>query len=266
MTDNDIFEEVSKSFIDPKTLDLLRAGLADPNEIETVKRALRYGSSSMRQPLLRDTVYRIFDRLLNTVRDDETTRQLVRKDLRKLQKNTQEDRQMSKDINAANVDAAIKHDCAKHVVSEQWGRGQCIPGEHTLLDDGTVTHYDVMFEHGIECNVAVANLTILESMMHGHAPKKKKPMEEEAVTPEGGEDSSKASKKGKFEMPMQTLKAIMEKRKSESTKPKTPEEKKLAALAPPHDEITHGDVVTGRTGKSLKEFVVDLAKKIADKE
>jgi hypothetical protein len=48
--------------------------------------------------------------------------------------------------------------------------------------------------------------------------KKKKAMEEEAVTPEGGEDSSKASKKGKPEMPLERLKAIMEKKKSEAYK------------------------------------------------
>jgi ribonucleotide reductase beta subunit family protein with ferritin-like domain len=43
-------------------------------------------------------------------------------------------------------------------------------------------------------------------------------MEEEAVTPEGGEDTSKASKKGKLEMPLERLKAIMEKKKSEAYK------------------------------------------------
>ena len=124
---------------------------------------------------------------------------------------------MSEDLNTTNVEKAVKHDCAKHVVHEQWGKGQCIPGEHTLLDDGTVTHYDVMFDHGIEQNVAVEDLTVVVSESHMHA-KKKKAMEEEAVTPEGGEDSSKASKKGKPEMPLEKLKAIMEKKKSEAYK------------------------------------------------
>ena len=216
MKDKDIFEAVKQRFTDPKTMDLLRAGLADPEEMEDVKRAIRYGEASMKNPLLRDKLYKIFDRLLNVVKDDSMTRQMVKQDLRQLQKQSG-DSDMSEDLNTANVEKAVKHDCAKHVVHEQWGKGQCIPGEHTLLDDGTVTHYDVMFEHGIEQNVAVEDLTVVVSESHMHA-KKKKAMEEEAVTPEGGEDSSKASKKGKPEMPLEKLKAIMEKKKSEAYK------------------------------------------------
>jgi len=216
MKDKDIFEAVKQRFTDPKTMDLLRAGLADPEEMEDVKRAIRYGEASMKNPLLRDKLYKIFDRLLNVVKDDSMTRQMVKQDLRQLQKQSG-DSDMSEDLNTANVEKAVKHDCAKHVVHEQWGKGQCIPGEHTLLDDGTVTHYDVMFDHGIEQNVAVEDLTVVVSESHMHA-KKKKAMEEEAVTPEGGEDSSKASKKGKPEMPLEKLKAIMEKKKSEAYK------------------------------------------------
>lgn len=216
MTDKEVFEAVQQRFTDPKIMDLLRAGLVDKDEMEDAKRALRYGDAVMRNPILRDKLYKIFDRLLNVVKDDSTTRQMVKQDLRQLQK-TQGDEAMSENLDTANVEKAVKHDCAKHVVHEQWGKGQCIPGEHTLLDDGTVTHYDVMFEHGIEQNVAVEDLTVVVSESHMHA-KKKKAMEEEAVAPEGGADSSKASKKGKPEMPMERLKAIMEKKKSEAYK------------------------------------------------
>ena len=330
MKDIEIFEAVKQRFTDPKTMDLLRAGLADPEEMEDVKRAIRYGEASMKNPALRDKLYKIFDRLLNVVKDDSTTRQMVKQDLRKLQKG---DSDMSEDLNTANVEKAVKHDCAKHVVHEQWGKGQCIPGEHTLLDDGTVTHYDVMFDHGIEQNVAVEDLTVVVSESHMHA-KKKKAMEEEAVTPEGGEDSSKASKKGKPEMPLEKLKAIMEKKKSEAYKamlrsqgkmeeeteldekkltsaemkkreevakaierdqpgmpmgkkmaiatatakkvaeakahtvPKTAKEKDLAALAAPHDKITHADVMVGRgvsKKKTMKEFVEKLTESLSPK-
>ena len=52
-----------------------------------------------------------------------------------------------------------------------------VSGQHTLVEqeDGTaiVTHYDVMFEHGIEENVAVEDLTILREKSHLHASKKK---------------------------------------------------------------------------------------------
>jgi len=217
MTDKEIFEAVKQRFTDPKVMDLLRAGLADKDEMEDVKRAIRYGDAAMRNPILRDKLYKIFDRLLNVVKDDSTTRQMVKQDLRKLQKG---DSAMSEDLNTANVEKAVMHDCAKHVVHEEWGKGQCIPGEHTLLDDGTVTHYDVMFEHGVEQNVAVEDLTVIMSESHMHA-KRKKMMEAEEmapVTPEGGADSSKASKKGKLEMPLERLKAIMEKKKSEAYK------------------------------------------------
>lgn len=82
-----------------------------------------------------------------------------------------------KDLDAKSAGKALKHDCASHVTSEQWGYGECIPGQHTLVEqeDGTaiVTHYDVMFEHGIEENVAVEDLTILREKSHLHASKKK---------------------------------------------------------------------------------------------
>jgi hypothetical protein len=37
MKDTEIFEAVKQRFTDPKTMDLLRAGLADPGEMEDVK-------------------------------------------------------------------------------------------------------------------------------------------------------------------------------------------------------------------------------------
>ena len=170
-----------------------------------------------------------------------------------------------------------------------------------LLDDGTVTHYDVMFNHGIEQGVPVADLTVTVSESHMHAKKKKPSMMETAagdtlkgegsappkiadITPQqgGGEDSSKASKKGKPEMPLERLKGIMEKKKSEAykamlrsqgkmeeeagTAPKTDKEKSLAKLAPPHDKITHADVMVGRgvpKKKTMKEFVEQLVESLS---
>ena len=62
-----------------------------------------------------------------------------------------------------------KHNCAKKVCSEQWGEGTCVPEHHTLLEDGTVTHYDVVFKHGVERMVPVEELEILVTEMHEHA-------------------------------------------------------------------------------------------------
>ena len=83
----------------------------------------------------------------------------------------------SADMDTKEVDKALTHDCAKHVTSEQWGFGECISGQHTLVEneDGTatVTHYDVMFEHGVEFDVPVEDLDILVSESHKHTAKKK---------------------------------------------------------------------------------------------
>ena len=61
-----------------------------------------------------------------------------------------------------------KHDCASKVKHEQFGIGNCIKGMHDLDENGVVQHYDVFFEHGIEKNVPVTSLQILEGHMHEH--------------------------------------------------------------------------------------------------
>ena len=71
------------------------------------------------------------------------------------------------------VDAMIKHDCAKHVAHEEWGVGSCIPGHHTIVEtaegEGFVSHYDVLFDHGLERDVPVEQLEVLVSESHEHA-------------------------------------------------------------------------------------------------
>ena len=63
---------------------------------------------------------------------------------------------------------AKKHDCASKVKHEQFGIGNPIKGMHDLDENGKVAHYDVFFEHGIEKNVPVSSLEILEGHMHEH--------------------------------------------------------------------------------------------------
>lgn len=83
----------------------------------------------------------------------------------------------SVDLDADSADKALQHDCAKHVVHKEHGEGQCIPGMHTIVEtsegEGYVTHYDVMFDHGIEVDVPVEDLEIVTEMSHGHPRKKK---------------------------------------------------------------------------------------------
>ena len=68
-----------------------------------------------------------------------------------------------------------EHNCAKKVCHEQFGQGTCIFGEHAEPDrNGFVSHYDVMFEHGIERAVPTSEMEILVSESHGgHSGNKK---------------------------------------------------------------------------------------------
>jgi len=78
----------------------------------------------------------------------------------------------------------IYHDCVKSFKHQKFGEGTVLHGEHTLAEDGTVTHYDATFvnENGQEYivrNIPVANMyeTVVEG--HGHPAKKKKMKKEE---------------------------------------------------------------------------------------
>ena len=62
-----------------------------------------------------------------------------------------------------------KHNCAKKVKKED-REYFCLPEQHTMLEDGTVTHYDLVSEKGeVLRNVPVTELEILISEMHEHA-------------------------------------------------------------------------------------------------
>jgi hypothetical protein len=79
--------------------------------------------------------------------------------------------------NAANS----QHLCAKNVVHEEWGNGECIPTMHDEPDEeGNIGWYDVMFEHGLEKGVAINELKVTHSEMH-HNHKKKDKVKEDVV-------------------------------------------------------------------------------------
>lgn len=104
--------------------------------------------------------------------DVDSSDQFLHKRRKMVSKKMKED----KDLDADNALKALKHDCATHVEHAEWGHGQCISGQHTLeeQEDGSaiVTHYDVMFEHGIEKDVAVEEMKVKKSESHLHAAKK----------------------------------------------------------------------------------------------
>ena len=63
----------------------------------------------------------------------------------------------------------VTHDCSQKVEHAEWGVGECVTEMHTLDEQGNITHYDVLFGHGVEQNVPVEVLVTLESAMHEHA-------------------------------------------------------------------------------------------------
>jgi len=72
----------------------------------------------------------------------------------------------------------IYHDCAKSFKHPTYGECTVIPGEHTLFEDGTVTHYNATFtscgQEYIVNNVPINRMTDIVYEGHSHMPMKKK--------------------------------------------------------------------------------------------
>ena len=62
----------------------------------------------------------------------------------------------------------VQHSCATKVEHSEWGKGNCLKEMHTLDEEGNVSHYDVMFEHGLEQDVPVQTLNVLVKEYHEH--------------------------------------------------------------------------------------------------
>jgi len=85
-------------------------------------------------------------------------------------------KEMGEDKSPDGVDAGAvdKHNCATHVYHESWGEGQAITTMHADPDEhGFVEWYDVLFDHGIEKGVPVAEMKVTKEMSHGNHKKKK---------------------------------------------------------------------------------------------
>ena len=99
---------------------------------------------------------------------------------------------MSEKLSVSDNPANREHMCAKQVVHEKWGKGDCIPTMHAeATEDGHVAWYDVMFEHGIETRVAVEDLEITLAESHSHSKKKMKEEAEMIKCEECGEEYEK---------------------------------------------------------------------------
>jgi len=103
-----------------------------------------------------------------------------------------------------NEGDGIYHDCATKFEHKVYGECTVLPGEHTLLEDGTVTHYDATFikegKTRIVRNVAVKNMHNVVSEGHTHASKstRDKKMKESAIAE--GADGKMPSKKHVMDM------------------------------------------------------------------
>ena len=79
--------------------------------------------------------------------------------------------------------ASTLHMCAKNVMHEKYGRGECLFGMHAEPDEnGHVSHYDIMFNHGIEKDMPISECEVLHEREHGdkmHKMKKKPKKDEE---------------------------------------------------------------------------------------
>ena len=76
--------------------------------------------------------------------------------------------------------ASMLHMCAKNVMHEKFGRGECLYGMHAEPDEnGHVSHYDIMFNHGIEKNMPISECEVLYERQHGKHMKKKPKKDEE---------------------------------------------------------------------------------------
>ena len=85
-------------------------------------------------------------------------------------------KEMGEDKSPDGVDAGAvdKHNCATHVYHESWGEGQAITTMHADPNEhGFVEWYDVLFDHGIEKGVPVAEMKVTKEMSHGNHKKKK---------------------------------------------------------------------------------------------
>ena len=70
--------------------------------------------------------------------------------------------------------ASTLHMCAKNVMHEKYGRGECLYGMHADPDEnGYVSHYDIMFNHGIEKDMSIEECNVLHERNHGMKGHKK---------------------------------------------------------------------------------------------
>ena len=101
------------------------------------------------------------------------------------------------------------HDCATYVDHPEFGLGKPVYESHAIPDeDGHVAWYDVEFAHGIEEQVPVEDMQILQTEAHNGNGKKKKPMQDDTVI-NVDNDEEEAPQMDSDEKPMKKKKPPM---------------------------------------------------------
>ena len=85
-------------------------------------------------------------------------------------KGMEDEKEDEKEKDCVDKEDKGSHNCAKKVCHEQFGEGVTIFGEHAEPDEnGFVSHYDVLFNHGVEKMVPVNEMEVIEEKRHpGH--------------------------------------------------------------------------------------------------
>ena len=114
------------------------------------------------------------------------------------------------------------HDCATYVDHPEFGLGKPVYESHAIPDeDGHVAWYDVEFAHGIEEQVPVEDMQILQTEAHngnGKKPmKKKEPMQDDTVI-NVDNDEEEAPQMDSDEKPMKKKKPPMPPKKDNGEK------------------------------------------------
>ena len=148
------------------------------------------------------------------------------------------------------------HICAKLVgyKKEEW---ETIPEMHTMLEDGTVTHYDILREGTILHNVPVEELEILESQMHEHSDNEEKNAE---VLGEGY-DNTKGNRHGDGPEGTAKRKAALEKKRGMKLDDH-PQFKKEAFYFT-DEEIADMVEIDEATDEELVDFMIEAIQELA---
>ena len=142
-------------------------------------------------------------------------------------------------------------------------RDSPISGQHTIVETspghGYVTHYDVMFEHGLEKDVSIEDLKILAESSHGHSRKKKMKSEAEVeMNPKKKTDKNMVS--GTYESKMPTVYARILENRAAHYKSATPPQDKEDGMAP-MTKKTKADMEKGMVPNDTEEKGHDDASK-----